>query len=136
MKLCLMLPDSIVSLRSCIYGVSRSPRVHIGFLQVFRCPPTSQKHASRLIGDVKLPQLVNECVRFPVMDWHPSQDIYTVFPPCVQCSWDRFRIYHEPDQDKVLIGDQRMNGPKRFRKSMSSYLKMTPCVFQNNDSIS
>lgn len=47
------------------------------------------------------------CVFFPVMgDCHPIKD---VFPTHLKFSWDRIRIYLDPDQEKVITGDKWMH---------------------------
>lgn len=43
----------------------------------------------------------------PLRDWHSIQD---VFPPHTQSSHDRLQIDQNPDQDKIVIEDEWMNG--------------------------
>lgn len=56
--------------------------VHVGFLQVFQVPFTSQQHAFWPIGDSKLPLHVSECVNVCMMPGDgtgiPSQ-VYSIF---------------------------------------------------------
>lgn len=59
-----MVPEFMSLMSALLLSVACSSRSRVGFLQVFRVSPTSQKHSGEWIGYANSPPSVTECM-FP-----------------------------------------------------------------------